>query len=153
MKYALIDLIICPNCRFYPLNLFVFEKQIKYKNNKKILTNIDTSFFCKTYCGLHKHFIKNIKNNNQFNCEICLATDIIWGVILCPKCCSWYPIILGLPLLYPNYLKNNIRIKTLYNLFINKFSTTISKILHNLDKICDFSTASSSQIKNINQHQ
>ncbi|MEM1683856.1 MAG: Trm112 family protein [Ignisphaera sp.] len=125
MRYATIDIIICPNCRFYPLEVISFETQTI--NKKAIEISIP---FCRTYCGLNKVFLTDVESKTIVDCKLCLTIDIIWGLILCPHCCKWYPIISGLPLLYPNYLKNNKRIKALYNLFEKRFSDALTKFLH-----------------------
>lgn len=120
MKYTTLDIIACPTCKYYPLNLKVF-RETKVKTS-----TITRKPFCKIFCALHNKYVIEL---THIDCEECLAHDIVWGILCCPKCKEYYPIVLGVPIMYPHYLRQNLRVKALLNIFARKFRLDPANIL------------------------
>lgn len=121
MLYATMDFVACPTCKHFPLSLHVV-KEIKRKTIAKEKIEIP---LCKTFCGYRKEYITKGNGLVNVNCIECLSKDIAWGALCCPRCKRVYPIILGIPLMYPNYLQHNPKILTLYRTFVNKLKISI----------------------------
>lgn len=83
MKFKLLNYVICPKCRGFPLEINIFNKE--YINRRVQLPP------CDTYCGYHQTYIKELKIKP--NCKECLKTEIKEGYLRCPDCKEWYPII------------------------------------------------------------
>ncbi|MCS7126118.1 MAG: Trm112 family protein [Aigarchaeota archaeon] len=95
MKYRLMDLLACPICKKFPLNLIVFmEEEIKPPH--KIVR-------CELFCAYH-----NIDLSNQVStdCEKCYSREIRDGLIFCGNCNRWYPIEEEIPRMLPDELRN-----------------------------------------------
>ncbi|HDN75988.1 MAG TPA: Trm112 family protein [Acidilobales archaeon] len=114
MRYALLNLLACPMCKNFPLKLYVFERKTIEKHFKV------KKPFCDLYCGLKESYIKDL-NVNELNCDECVRIDIISGVIVCNKCGRWYPIIDGIPWMYPDSRRRHPRIKSKEEEFIKKY--------------------------------
>lgn len=99
MRYRLMDILICPECKNYPLELHVFEKV------DHILNEIPKST-CEMYCSYNN--IKPSDKNKSLlleDCKKCLAVKIKWGIILCAKCSRWFPINEEIPVMLPDDLR------------------------------------------------
>jgi len=114
LRYALLNLLACPMCKEFPLKLYVFEKKLLDKKFK-----VQTPF-CDLYCGLKSKYIKEVKRE-ELNCAECVRIDIISGVIICPRCGRWYPIIDSIPWMYPDARRKHPRIKSKEEEFIRKY--------------------------------
>lgn len=100
LKYRLMDILACPICKNFPLQLYVFhENKYAYNMgfNKKIL--------CEEYCGLNAKFIKDL-NAQSVDCKSCLEREVDEGLLFCNKCGRWYPIIEEIPHMLPDDLRN-----------------------------------------------
>ncbi len=96
MKYRLLDILACPECKGWPLKLLIFEtKQYEYK----ILP--EETPYCRDYCGLHGRMIKEI-DAEKLDCRSCVKTEIVSGMLICPKCGRWYPIMEEIPIMLPD---------------------------------------------------
>lgn len=116
MRYATIDILACPMCKFSPLILTVFNETKRMKPMIKI-----EKPFCKSFCGYFKKFISEL-SHIEIDCEECMSRDIVWGVLCCSNCKRVYPIILGIPFMYPDYLvKHNNKLKIIYKIFMNRY--------------------------------
>lgn len=97
MKFRLLDLLICPNCR-HTLQCDVYHKSI--------ITNIKERKtyekpLCKFWC-----WFKNVSplGNEKHSCRDCLTVEIIEGVLKC-SCGKSYPIVDGIPRILPSSLE------------------------------------------------
>ncbi|MEM1646006.1 MAG: Trm112 family protein [Ignisphaera sp.] len=122
MRYATMDIIICPICKFYPLNLRVFKEM------KLEIVTVTHRPYCRFFCALHNKYVAELVH---VDCEECLSHDIVWGILCCPKCKNYYPIILGVPLMYPQYLRQNQKVRALINIFMRKFRLDPANIVCN----------------------
>jgi uncharacterized protein YbaR (Trm112 family) len=99
MRYRLMDILICPVCKNYPLELHVFEKveQTPCEEPKET---------CEMFCSFN-----NIKSSGKDknllleDCKKCLAIKIKWGMILCTNCGRWFPISEEIPVMLPDDLR------------------------------------------------
>lgn len=98
MKYRLIDLLACPICKHFPLQYYVFSTRTVDRNitdEKKPL--------CELFCSYKNQFIKDMKEEPP--CEECIKFEIVDGLLYCPNCKRWYPIIDEIPRMLPDKLR------------------------------------------------
>ena len=97
MKYRLMDVLACPECKKFPLELIVLsERTIEGAEAPE-------GFRCQDYCGLERKFLKELEE--EPDCRACFAREIEEGVLYCPGCGRWYPIMAALPRLFPDRLR------------------------------------------------
>ncbi len=114
MRYALLNLLACPMCKQFPLKLYVFEESTFEKDFK-----VNTPF-CDVYCGLMGKPVKEVKD--KVNCRECVKRDIVAGILLCPKCGRWYPIINGIPMMYPDDKRKHPKVKERESRFLRRYA-------------------------------
>ncbi len=114
MRYALLNLVLCPMCKNFPLRLHVFDSR-KLNIEFKVSTP-----FCDEYCGLKGKYIKDLKVE-ELNCRECVKEDIIAGVLYCTSCGRWYPIVEGIPMMYPDDLRRKGKIKEREERFLKTY--------------------------------
>jgi len=98
MKYRLMDLLACPIDKDFPLKLIVFqeeERSIEFKRDNVI---------CELYCGLKATYVKEADLNAE-KCNKCMRMEILNGILICPKCGRWFPIVDEIPQLLPDELR------------------------------------------------
>ncbi len=97
MKFRLMDLLACPICKKFPLELYVFEtrKVERSTDEKKPL--------CELYCAYNKSYIKDLQQPPP--CDECYKEEIVEGLLFCPSCKRWYPIIDEIPRMLPDNLR------------------------------------------------
>ncbi len=116
MRYALLNLLACPMCKHFPLELYVFEFA---KDNRKYAVSKP---FCDYYCAYLKKYIKDLGEDHP-PCDECIAQEIKSGILVCPSCGRWYPIINGIPLMYPDDKRRHPRVRAKENEFLAKFGS------------------------------
>ncbi|MCD6369362.1 MAG: Trm112 family protein [Thermoproteales archaeon] len=116
MKYRLLDLLACPYCKKFPLQLYVFEEKI-YRERKLEWKKPS----CELYCGFKKEYIDNLKETPP--CEECIKNEIVYGILYCEKCSRWYPIREEIPIMLPDEYRKKDEDKS----FLEKFKATIPK--------------------------
>ncbi len=99
MKYRLLDLLACPMCKHFPLQLLVFSER-KYKRE----VTIEKTPVCEELCGYRKVKIKDLKDAP---CKECLQLEVVTGILICEKCNRWYPIIDEIPRMLPDDLRDS----------------------------------------------
>ncbi len=97
MKYRLMDLLACPMCKHFPLELIVFQENT-YEVPEKI-----PSRTCEEYCGLLKKWVKEAKGD----CVQCFSKEVAEGILICEACGRWYPIIEEIPHMLPDDLRES----------------------------------------------
>ncbi len=98
MKYKLVDILACPECKNYPLELHV-EEASNIKNKMQSNTKPECELFC-------SYLNKDVKSLNGAPCAECNSIDIKKGYFVCNKCNRWYPILDGIPELLPDYMRD-----------------------------------------------
>ena len=116
MKYRLINFLVCPKCKSYPLKLIVFKEKI-YKNREFKLKP------CDLYCAYKGKYVKDL--SEKYPCEKCIKHEIIDGYLYCEKCGEWYPIINGIVIMHIGELRPKKIIKE----FIDRYRDIIPKEL------------------------
>src|SRR4030067_1547386 len=112
MKYRLMDILRCPNCRdVLSLNIFLEEEHLSEKKINQIK--------CREYCSLNDIYLKECLGS--ISCDSCYKKDIIDGLLKCNNCRSYFPIINGVPRMLTDNLYNNQD-------FIEKYRNQVSKI-------------------------
>jgi len=100
LKYRLMDVLACPICKTFPLQLIVFN-EVK-KDSSIVIANP-----CEEYCGYNKRRIADLKSEGiNLDCKGCLQISIAKGIIICQNCNRWYPIIDEIPHMLPDELRN-----------------------------------------------
>jgi len=95
MKYRLMDLLACPICKEFPLELKVFAE--------REVDRAPALVKCELYCGYER---KQVSELEEKPCEACGKREISEGVLLCQECARWYPIIEDIPRMLPDDLRN-----------------------------------------------
>ncbi len=112
MRYKLIDILACPECKGFPLALDSKNEErlpdnnefVKKRHNKK-------SFECSVFCSLKNKSIKTMKSQHigAEICRDCLYINIISGNLSCTRCKAEYSIVGGIPRMIPKrFFKTNI---------------------------------------------
>ncbi|MEM0096907.1 MAG: Trm112 family protein [Conexivisphaerales archaeon] len=101
MKYKLVDVLACPECKNYPLELHVKEV-LEASNNIESSTKPECELFC-------SYLNKEIKSLSNAPCDKCNSTKIVSGYFICNKCNRWYPIVDDIPELLPDYMRETKR--------------------------------------------
>ena len=106
MKYRLLNYIICPKCKTFPLKLTIL-KRIEINRSADLPP-------CDLYCGYKEDYIEKI---GEAPCKECIRYEVIDGYLTCTKCGDTYPIIDSITILQLKFLKPRKAI----NEFINKY--------------------------------
>ncbi len=114
MRYALMNLIACPMCKHFPLKLYVFEERVFEKEYE---VNVP---FCDVYCGRKGKNVSELKQE-ELDCKECVKHDVVTGILICPKCGRWYPIINGIPLMYPDSKRKHPKVREKEEEFLRKY--------------------------------
>ena len=97
MKYRLMDLLACPMCKTFPLTLYVFsEREVERK------PTVDRRPICELYCGYKKVKVTDLSSPP---CDECYKKEVVEGLLFCPNCKRWYPIIDEIPRMLPDKLR------------------------------------------------
>lgn len=97
MKYRLMDILACPMCKHYPLELLVFQENVYEKPTRTPLKT------CEEYCALLKKWVKDGKED----CVQCFTREVAEGILICKACGRWYPIIEEVPHMLPDDLRES----------------------------------------------
>ncbi len=92
MRLRLLDLLACPSCRHFPLQLHIFEEareDVKVPGNPPL---------CELYCAYKGGEVSKV---GETPCDECVKRDIITGLLACTSCGAWYPIIDSIPRMLP----------------------------------------------------
>jgi len=100
LKYRLMDLLACPICKTFPLQLIVFNQ-----HNTESSNAINS---CDEYCSYNDRKIDDQKSEDVLDCKGCLQINIVEGILICKGCYRWYPIIEEIPHMLPDELRNEI---------------------------------------------
>jgi len=99
MRYRLMDILLCPVCRNYPLELHVFEEH----ESKPAEEPKET---CEVYCSYKNIKPSDVERKSLLeSCRSCLNVKIKWGMIVCRKCGRWFPISDEIPVMLPDELR------------------------------------------------
>ena len=98
MKYRLLNLLACPHCKYFPLELYIIE--IK-EYDRELPTEPP---LCDLYCGYLSEYLRDIKGEPP--CRECIKKEIVTAVIYCSKCGRWYPVIDEIPRMLPDHYRN-----------------------------------------------
>lgn len=99
MKYRLMDLLVCPICRHFPLTLYVFEAAE--------IGSAPKSRKCEVYCGYRSSRIDELVE--EPNCGECWRVEIVSGLLYCEGCGRWYPIQEEIPRMLPDDMRDRNR--------------------------------------------
>lgn len=94
------DLLACPYDKHFPLELTVFEVK-KYEERS---VRFKRKPACELFCQYKGSWIKELKEPPD--CEECIKYEVSEGILYCPECGRWYPIIEEIPILLPDELRN-----------------------------------------------
>ncbi|NPA96194.1 MAG: Trm112 family protein [Crenarchaeota archaeon] len=98
MKYRLLNFIACPYCKDkgFPLKLVVIDSR-RYEN--RVLPSDLPRPLCDLYCGYRNEMVKK---EQEYPCDECIKIEIVTGLLICPSCNRWFPIIDEIPRLLPD---------------------------------------------------
>lgn len=95
MKYRLMDILACPICKTFPLDLIVFT-EVEITPPERLRR-------CELYCAFHGTYVSEQPSTE---CPKCYGREITEGVIICGRCGRWYPIEEEIPRMLPDELRN-----------------------------------------------
>ncbi len=98
MKYRLLNFIACPYCKDkgFPFKLIVIETK-RYEN--RVLPSDLPRPLCDLYCGYRN---ERVEKGREYPCDECIKIEVVTGVLLCPSCNRWFPIIDEIPRILPD---------------------------------------------------
>ena len=136
MKLRLLDVLVCPDNKEWPLKVHIFEER---EIEEPFLPKEDknTKVVCTLYCP--KKQIKLTKDSDneevivtkdaskikyETDCKECLSSEIVAGLIVCPDCKAVYPIIDEIPMM----LKKELRNEDIEKQFTEKWAEKIKEL-------------------------
>jgi uncharacterized protein YbaR (Trm112 family) len=99
VKYRLLDLLACPICKTFPLPYYVFQEN-DYPS-RKLSESVP---YCREYCGLNVEYVAKLAKEKLI-CPECIKKEVSEGLLKCPNCGRWYPIIDEIPHMLPDDLR------------------------------------------------
>ncbi len=112
MKYRLMDVLACPECKAFPLELIVLsERELKD-------VEAPEGFKCSEYCGLERKPLKEL--SSEPDCRACFAREVVEGILYCRSCGRWYPIIDEIPRMLPDHIRQRREIREPELAFLKK---------------------------------
>lgn len=104
VRYWLLDVLACPMCKGFPLELRVFDERIEDVDAK-----LDEAP-CELTCAFRGSSMEGVDRKAYVsNCSDCMKHVIVNGVLICPKCGRWYPVIEEIPHMLPDKLRDRNR--------------------------------------------
>lgn len=100
MKYRLMDLLACPYDKTFPLELYVLrenkyeERTVKFKKKPA----------CELYCAFKRMKVEELSDDP--GCDECIKYEVSEGVLRCPSCGRWFPIMDEIPILLPDEMRD-----------------------------------------------
>ncbi len=104
------DIAACPMCKHFPLELYVIETK-EYPEREEQIKKLLERFkppLCELYCyRLQTPVGVSLEGQEkpETPCSECLKIEVVTGVIYCPNCGRWYPIIDEIPRMLPDNLR------------------------------------------------
>lgn len=130
LKYPLLNFVACPMCKNFPLKLYIF-KEIEHEIRKH------GNFLrtpCDRYCGYREKYV-----DQGVDKSLCVKKEVKWGLLYCDKCGRWFPIVKGVPLLYPDDIHLKTHVRKIDEVFIKAFIDKIPKDVISKDPLKLFS--------------
>ncbi|MBD3191468.1 MAG: Trm112 family protein [Candidatus Heimdallarchaeota archaeon] len=128
LKLRVLDLLRCPADENWPLTIHIFEE--KKLELVPMLPQKDeqSGVVCRDYCAKKDLDLSQKSHQKQVDyltdCKDCLRTEIVAGVIHCPKCETFYPIIEEIPIM----LRPELRNEDIERDFTEKWAEKIKKL-------------------------
>ncbi len=125
----MLDVLACPECRGHPLKLYAFvEVEIKVDRGvvRKLIDQYGSrGLICSLYCGYKRSLVDSLDESIDL-CIVCLSRDVKYGILQCGRCGRWFPIIAGIPIMYPDHIRlRSRRAQALERVFLKRFRERI----------------------------
>ena len=98
MKTRLVDLLACPRCQHFPLDLTVLASETDPES--EYLAIHRGAVRCAQYCALRKEKLDAVVEPPD--CVACYRNEITEGILRCGGCKAEYPVIGGIPRFNPD---------------------------------------------------
>lgn len=118
MKYRLLDVLACPICKHFPLEQITFAETEYPKREPP-----GNPPLCEIYCGYTRKEVKTLQEIPP--CGECIKREVVDGILICPSCNRWYPIIDEIPRMLPDKLRK----KTEDLKFLERYKDKIPKMI------------------------
>ena len=133
MKHRFMDIAACPMCKHFPLELYVIETK-EYPEREEQIKMLLEKYkppLCELYCYKLQtpvgKPIKELKEGETTPCHECLKIEVVTGVIYCPNCGRWYPIIDEIPRMLPDNLRKREEDLSFLRKYVDKLPDKIVK--------------------------
>ena len=136
LKLRLLDILVCPEDKHWPLKIHIFKEK-KFEKPKKPMKDSFTDVVCKYFCGKKNILITKNNEKNELtltidsknisytnDCHECFSIEVEAGLIECEKCKTYYPIIDEIPMM----LKEELRNEEIERDFTTKWANEIQKL-------------------------
>jgi len=99
LRYRLMDILACPICKAFPLELLVLEAS---KGEPKRREKVG----CELYCVYNGGMIGELRRPDLVrDCEVCFSYELREASLSCPNCGRWYPVMDSIPHMLPDELR------------------------------------------------
>jgi len=89
LRYYFLELLACPVCKHFPLELYPIET-VERPLDDETLRRVR----CREYCGYLRRPADTVPIDT---CRECSRIYVKTGLLICPNCGRWYPILDGIP--------------------------------------------------------
>jgi len=97
LRYYFFELLACPMCKNPNLLLHAISEERR-------VVSVDVSRVrCRRWCSL---YWRDASQTPIELCMDCIHRDIVEGVIVCPNCGRWYPIVSSIPIMINDKYRN-----------------------------------------------
>lgn len=100
MRFYFVELLACPVCKHFPLELYPIETEERPVDDDTL-----SRVRCREYCGYLRRPARTVDVNT---CRECSRIYVKAGVLVCPACGRWYPILDGIPRLLDDKYRRRV---------------------------------------------
>ena len=91
-------------CKGFPLKLYAFEERVE-----DVEVKLDEAP-CELFCAFRGSDMRGVDRKEYAkNCAECMRHVVVNGILVCPNCGRWYPIIDEIPHMLPDKLRDRKR--------------------------------------------
>jgi uncharacterized protein YbaR (Trm112 family) len=137
LKIRVVDKLVCIVDKHYPLTYHIFQDKV-YDDVTLPKADKNTKVICQYYCGKKELKLSEKKDGKyqlissniekidyNTDCLECFKIEIVAGVLICPNCNTYYPIIDDIPIIK----EPKLRVEEDEKEFTEKWANEIKELL------------------------